>query len=453
MSLQPKKMPCLCRHACSVLILAFAISTLAHSAPHLALPLKISGNSRYLLDQNEQAVFLQGDTPWSLISGLTKDEAARYLKDRQAKGFNALIVNLIEHKYRGPVNREGEPPFTATGDFATPNEKYFAHSDWVLRRAADEGIVILLAPMYLGYKGTDEGWYQEVRLNGEAKCRDYGRYLGRRYKDYSNIIWLMGGDRNPADVRDEVDGLAAGIREFAPSHLFTAHTVSESTPAEQYSLSQWLDLNATYTYMIVHRQLLANYHRRPVRPNILIESTYEGEHNASPLQIRRQAYWALLAGATGQFYGNRPIWGFFPGWEKALDSRGGQDMARLAEFIKSRPWHTLVPDDAHKVVTSGLGEFRGLDYLAAGRSADRRMLMAYIPTPRSVVVQFSELAGNKLKASWFDPQSGKTLDAGEYQAQGQHEFHTPGDGDWVLVVEDTSPQLPDPRRMQRSGRP
>ncbi|HEX2521776.1 MAG TPA: DUF4038 domain-containing protein, partial [Terriglobia bacterium] len=325
--------------------------------------------------------------------------------------------------------------------------------DWVLRRAADEGVVMMLAPIYLGYKGTDEGWYQEVRLNAEAKCRDYGRYLGRRYKDYPNIIWLMGGDRNPADVIDEVNAVAAGIREFAPSHLFTAHTAPESTPAEQYSLSQWLDLDATYSYMIVHRKLLANYHHRPVRPNILIESTYEGEHNASPLQIRRQSYWALLAGAAGQFYGNRPIWGFFPGWEKALDSKGAQDMARLAKFIESRPWHTLVPDDAHKVVTSGLGEFRGLDYLAAARSEDRRLLVAYIPTPRSFTVQFSELTGEKLHAWWFDPKTGKAVQAGEYQPRGEHEFRTPGEGDWVLVLEDTSLRRPEPVQTDRSGRP
>jgi uncharacterized protein DUF4038/collagenase-like protein with putative collagen-binding domain len=441
------------RSACFILFIALAISTLTASAQPPLLPLKISGNGRYLLDQNNQAFFLQGDTPWSLISALTKDETARYLDDRRQKRFNALIVNLIEHKYRGPVNREGEPPFTTPRDFATPNEKYFAHADWVLRRAAEKGLVILLAPMYLGFRGTDEGWYQEARLNGEAKCRDYGRYLGRRYKDYTNIIWLMGGDRDPADVRDEVDGLAAGIREFTPSHLFTAHTAPESTPAEQYSLSQWLDLNATYTYGIVHRKLLANYQSRPVRPNILIETSYEGEHNASPLQIRRQAYWALLTGATGQFFGNRPIWGFFPAWEEALNSQGSLDMERLAAFVGSRPWHTLVPDDAHKVVSSGLGEFRGLDYLAAARSKDRRVLIAYVPTPRSFSIQLSELAGDKLRAWWFDPQTGRSSQAGEYRAQGAHEFRTPSDGDWVLVVEDADLRLPGPGQTDGSRKP
>src|ERR1019366_4601467 len=46
--------------------------------------------------------------PWSLISGLTKDEAELYLEDRRRKGFNSLIVNLIEHKFHGPVNRYGQ---------------------------------------------------------------------------------------------------------------------------------------------------------------------------------------------------------------------------------------------------------------------------------------------------------------------------------------------------------
>ena len=58
------------------------------------------------------------------------------------------------------------------------------------------------------------------------------------------------------------------------------------------------------------------------RPNILFESTYEGEHNASEVQIRRQAYWALTRGACGQTFGSNPMWPLDPGWEDALGSRG-----------------------------------------------------------------------------------------------------------------------------------
>ena len=51
-------------------------------------------------------------------------------------------------------------------------------------------------------------------------------------------------------------------------------------------------------------------------PFVLMESSYEGEHNSSPVQIRRQAYWAILCGAAGQFLGNKPIWGFDPGLDR-----------------------------------------------------------------------------------------------------------------------------------------
>lgn len=419
-----------------------AVASGALQADDIALPLKVAPAARFLIDQNGKPVFLQGDTAWSLIVALTKEEAAHYLNDRATKGFNALIVNLVEHKYGGPADREGNQPFLKEGDLSAPNEKYFAHADWVLRQASEKGFVVLLAPMYLGYKGSDEGWHQEVRLNGEARCRDYGRYLGKRYRNFKNIVWTIGGDRNPADVRDEVEALAAGLREQTPTFLFTAHTAPETTPFRQYGLNPWLDINATYSYNIVHRHLLENYHQKPVMPNILIETTYEGEHNASPLQIRRQAYWALLSGACGQFYGNRPIWGFFPGWQKELDGHGGRDMAILSKFVKFIPWNELEPDDKHEIVTKGLGEFRGLDYLSAAISADGKRLVAYIPTPRSFAVDLSRIKGGKLRAEWFDPTTGNRTPAGEFEPNAVKEFHSPGTSDSVLLVEAAGPANP-----------
>ncbi len=141
-------------------------------------PLRVSPDHRHLVDQNGTPFLIQGDAPWSLISGLTNEEAELYLENRRQKGFNSIIVNLIEHKFRGPVNRFGEGPFTTPGDFSTPNEKYFQHADWVIRKAAEKGIQVFLAPIYLGYIGTDEGWIEEALANGPEKCRAWGRYVG-----------------------------------------------------------------------------------------------------------------------------------------------------------------------------------------------------------------------------------------------------------------------------------
>ena len=387
---------------------------------------------------------IHGDTPWSLIVGLTRQEAEQYLENRRRKGFNSIIVNLIEHKYRGPVNRYGDGPFTTPGDFSTPNEKYFEHADWVIRKAAEKGIQVFLAPIYLGYIGTDEGWIEESLANGPEKCRAWGQYVGKRYRNFDNLVWIIGGDRNPDKARDHVNAVARGIKEFDHRHLFTAHCHPENSALDQYKDDGWLHVNNTYTYGIVHKKLLADYRRAPAMPYFLTESTYEGEHNATPVQIRRQAYWAILCGAAGQFLGNRPIWLFDPGWQTAMDATGSQDMVRLKALFNSRPWHELVPDVKREVVIDGLGEFNGLDYLAAARTADGGSVMAYLPSSRTFTVDLTKVSGKTVTAWWFNPRTGKADASGEFPASGKRQFTPPGDGDWVFVLDDVSRNLSAP---------
>src|SRR5450432_722268 len=59
----------------------------------------ISENHRFLIDSHGVPFLLQGDAAWSLIANATREEASVYLQNRQSKGFNAILVNLIEHKF------------------------------------------------------------------------------------------------------------------------------------------------------------------------------------------------------------------------------------------------------------------------------------------------------------------------------------------------------------------
>jgi hypothetical protein len=426
---------------------------------HPAYPLRISSNRRYLVDQNDKPFLIHGDTAWSIVTALTKDEAEQYLANRTAKGFNAIIVNLIEHKFNGPQTRDGDVPFTDPWDLSTRNEKYWVHADWVLQKAAEYGVVVFLCPLYLGARNpkNDEGWLVEALVSGVQKCREYGRFLGQRYARQDNIVWMMGGDRNPGDALEHVDAVVKGIKEFDSRHLFTAHPAPDSPPVDVYGWGNWLDFNVTYTYGIVHRKLLADYNREPALPFVLIESSYEGEHNATPVQVRRQAYWAILCGAAGQFLGNNPIWGFFPGWQAAMDAEGSRDMVHLKRLFESRPWYNLVPDqfsrkpwfelvfaEEERVVVDGLGEQRGLDFLAAAYTADRRILFAYMPTLRTVSVDLARLSGGLKRCWWFNPRTGQAQMAGEAPERGLYELTPPTEGDWVLVLEDTTLNLPLP---------
>lgn len=163
-------------------------------------PVRVSANNRYLEDASGKPFLLQGDTAWSLMVQLTKEETEEYLENRRQKGFNAILVNLIEQFYADnpPKNKYGDEPFTTPDDFATANEKYFAHADWVIQKAKEKGILVVLNPCYTGFspnfKTARDGWVQATLANGPEKCRDYGRYIGRRYKNQTNIIWQAGGD-------------------------------------------------------------------------------------------------------------------------------------------------------------------------------------------------------------------------------------------------------------------
>ena len=413
---------------------------------NVAFPLKISANRRYLVDQNDKPFLLHGDTAWSIISALNESEVEHYLENRAAKGFNALIINLVEHHFNGPLTRKGEHPFTNPLDLSTPNDRYFDYADWVLQKCAEYGFVVWLAPLYLGYRNPidTEGWYYEARMSGTNRCYRYGRYLGERYANFKNIVWMMGGDRNPDGLQDELNSLLMGIKLMDKENLFTAHHHPDDSMPARYGWGGWLDVNGTYSYQILQKKLLIDYNHKPVMPFVLLETTYEGEHNASAVQIRRQAYWANLCGATGQFLGNRPIWLFDPGWEKAIDAQGSRDMVHVKTLFSSRAWYDLIPDQQHKIVTGGVGEYNGTDYLAAAITRDGSTLIAYMPTARTITVDLSKLSGSEVNGWWFDPCTGVSKAAGKFPTSGPTQLTPPGDGDWALVLDDAALQLAAP---------
>src|SRR6187549_2687571 len=164
-------------------------------------PLHAETQRRYLLAANGEPFFLQGDAAWSLIARLTREQIVEYLDDRQRRGFNTVLVSLIEHKFTDhpPNNAYGEPPFLSAGDFSKPNERYFAHAEFALIEAEKRGIVVLLTPSYMGFQGGDEGWYQEMVQQGSWRLHEYGNFVARRFANRKNVVWVHGGDYTPPE--------------------------------------------------------------------------------------------------------------------------------------------------------------------------------------------------------------------------------------------------------------
>src|SRR5690242_9809033 len=64
-----------------------------------AYPLKTAPGQHYLVDQTTPPVFIHGDSPWSMFVQLNIVDTETYISNRASLQVNALIVNLIEHKF------------------------------------------------------------------------------------------------------------------------------------------------------------------------------------------------------------------------------------------------------------------------------------------------------------------------------------------------------------------
>ena len=100
--------------------------------------------------------------------------------------------------------------------------------------------------------------------------------------------------------------------------------------------------------------------------------------------------------------------------------------------MESRPMLDRVPDQW--MLVGGVGE--GAEHRRALRSGDYAMI--YTPTGRALEIQLGKINGTKVKASWFNPRTGGVTRIGDYANQEWRTFEPPGDGDWVLLLDNAA---------------
>ncbi|MEO8764686.1 MAG: DUF4038 domain-containing protein [Ginsengibacter sp.] len=424
------------------------------SAQSISFPLKSCTNKHNLVDQDNKPVFLNGCAAWRLSYAVTFEEAKKFLTDRKAKGFNSLIVEITPdngNNNRGNApNLYGEYCFL-NKDIAKCNEKFFAHADSILQLCSDMNFCVLLFPLYLGC--CNDGWLEYLREepNTVLKCNEYGKWVATRYMHFKNIIWASGGDHNETP---ESIAFAEGIASVDTTHLHTYHTNPAYTSTERLPQAKWLTLSCIYTYFPelnideyhVYGQIYHEKLRNKRMPFIMAESTYEYERNENTQTLRRQAYWSLLSGACGHFFGNRNIWKMNKNWPNALNTPGNKSMEVFYSFLKNIPWHDMEADWQHLFFTSGRGEFNagtapgGDEYATAAYAKDNSMAVLYIPTYRKVGVNMERFTSGVI-AKWLDPSNGTyRILPKKYANKGMGYFVPPvcrdskGFDDWVLVL-------------------
>ncbi|MGO9765221.1 MAG: DUF4038 domain-containing protein [Myxococcaceae bacterium] len=426
--------------------------------PEVAFPLSVSPNGRFLIDAHGVPFRLQGEGAWSLIANLTADEADSYLVDRQHKGFDALLVNLLEHRFaaQAPRNRAGQAPFRTAGDFSTPEEAYFQSAAAFVQKARAHGFLVLLAPAYLGYgcpsqhSAENEGWSAEMGRQSTSACLAYGQYVGSRFRSFDNLVWVQGGDCLP-EAGSPLEACAQkvfeGLRQAGATQLQTGHFSPNSTSLDEAAFAKDMQLDAVYQYRTPQAACRKATAQLPPWPTFLVESGYENESiQGSVPPSRKYLWWAALSCTAGVFSGSKPVWAFEEGWEKALDSPGALDVSRMAGLLDSLPWQNLIPSGLlgmRPLVTAGGGAPGAQDEVVAAATEDGQWLLAYVPPGtgrghRSFVLDVRALAG-EATARWYNPWTGAFLSAGQVPNQTPWWFTTPGDNgsgydDWVLVL-------------------
>jgi hypothetical protein len=425
--------------------------------------LVVSENKRFLMFSDGTPFFYLGDTGWELFHRLSYAEAEKYLENRRQKGFTVIqAVILAELDGLNIPNRNGDRPLI-NNDPLRPNEAYFAFVDSVIRLAERKGIFIGLLPTW-GDKVDKSTWGTGPLIFNPDNAMAYGKYLGKRYKDFQNIIWINGGDRpggtNAAGTGSNFpvwDALGKGIKAVDPNHLMTYHPWGENSSSEWFHECAWLDFNMAQTghgqrSYAIYRMIREDYERIPVKPCMDGEPRYEDHPiNWRPdslgwfneMHVRQAAYWNLFTGSHGHTYGCHPIWQMAaPGrefvgyarhyWYDVLDLPGACQMLNVRRLMESRPMMSRIPFS--EIILN-----QGDEYNQIVATKGDGYIMVYTPLGDEIILYGNMLPATSYKAWWFDPRSGKSQFAGNMEKKPVLHFMSPSRGpgfDWILVLDE-----------------
>jgi len=278
--------------------------------------LVVSKNHRFLQHQDGTPFLYLGDTAWELFHRLDRELAGKYLDARRRQGFTVIqAVVLAEFDGLTTPNANGDKPLI-DNDPSKPNEAYFAFVDWVVKRAAGQGLFIGMLPTW-GDKVVLESWGKGPVIFPVDKpeiARAWGRYLGARYKDAPNIIWILGGDRNGKGFEPVWNAMAEGLSEGdGGGHLKTYHPSGGQSSSAWFHDASWLDFNmmqSSHGAKNIPNDLMIDkdYARTPTKPVLDGELRYENHPvNWKPLEngwfdafdVRQGTYWSVFAGGMG----------------------------------------------------------------------------------------------------------------------------------------------------------
>jgi len=431
--------------------------------------LKIHENGRFLQYEDGKPFFYLGDTAWDLFHRITGDEVEYYMSVRASQGFNVIqcvLLTNFPNRYDRYALKDND--FSKFDYDTEGKESYWAGVDACLDVAEKYGIYLAIIPMWNSSYDDPE----TTLFKGYEPSYEFGKFIGDRYKDRNNIIWLLGGDVFVKPYMHEIfDGLAAGIKDGEREdnhHLMSFHPHGPSnTITELGGDRDYFDFVTSQSGHTVEHSYQPYNLFPPMmeagKPFLDSEPHYE-DHVANwaaefkkwdASDIREGAYESVFSGACGQGYGN-PIIAFFlyepiskygchfyvgnvkkdnlpeNGWHDAIRHEGAEQLKYLKQLRLSRPYFNLRP--APELVLNSQDDVL-FGKITAARGDDYAFI--YTPHGREIHVDATSLDQQFVRASWFNPRTGeekeiclmtsrKAVFVPETCGKGQ---------DWVLILD------------------
>ena len=283
--------------------------------------LQINARKRgFLMD--DKPFFWLGDTAWLLFHKLNDEEIETYLTNRALKGYTVIQATLVHTADYATV--EGARALIEN-DFSRPegDSEYWKRVEYAIKTGRRLGLQMALLPCW--------GCFAQDGSLKVENARIYGEFLAKRLGRYDNVLWLLGGDVRGSAAPETFEALARTLRKYSPDRLIGFHPFGRCSSSQWFSGADWLDFHMFQSghrdrgqrtlgawddnevcdeewmgeenYRYVFRDL-----QRDDKPTLDGEPSYEaiphGLHDPSKpywtdQQVRRYAWWSLLAGAAG----------------------------------------------------------------------------------------------------------------------------------------------------------
>ena len=135
--------------------------------------LGLSPDGKNLQTADGQPIFLLGTSAGDLLERLPREDTDRFLDFCSDEGYNLVRVEAASDV----------PSINVYGQRSGTHE-YWYHLDYVVQKAENNGI-------YVAIECIDGKAVSEGKMNVEL-AGAYGKFLGTRYKDKPNVIWIAG---------------------------------------------------------------------------------------------------------------------------------------------------------------------------------------------------------------------------------------------------------------------